>query len=125
VLNHNIKGAPLLYASKWTGNFQAHHTLPIGGGLQIDSTFVAHLRTSYVDSDDYDPFYGVQPTYWKFDARVQLGPEDGKWDVAVVGKNLTNVLSVGDALDYPIGVPRGMQWLDEGRSVSIEGTYKF
>lgn len=125
VVNHNIAGYSLLYASKWTGNAKVHHTLPIGDNLQIDTTFSAMLRTRYFDSDDYDPYYGVQPTYVKFDARVQLGASDGKWDVAVVGKNLTNELTVGDSLAYPLGVDRAMKWLDEGRSVSIEGTYRF
>ena len=123
VAAHNIKGRPLLYASKWTGNFQAHHTLPLGHDLLLDTTLIASLRSSYVTSDNYDPFYGIQPTYWKFDARVQLSDVDGKWDVAVVGKNLTDKLTVGDSLDFPLGVSRGMQWIDEGRSVSIEATY--
>jgi iron complex outermembrane receptor protein len=125
VVNHNIAGLPLLYASKWTGNVQAHHTLPISDNLQIDTTLVASLRTRYFDSTDYDPNYGVQPTYVKLDARVQLGASDGKWDVAVVGKNLTDQLTVGSALAYPLGVDRAMKWLDEGRSVAIEGTIRF
>ncbi len=125
VAANNIKGEPLLYASKWTGNFQLHHTLPIGHDLQIDTTLIAALRSSYYDSDNYDPFYGIQPTYWKFDMRVQLGDTNGRWDVAFVGKNLTDKLTVGDALDYPLGVARGMQWIDEGRSLSIEATYHF
>ncbi len=125
VAAHNIAGLPLLYASKWTGNFQVHHNLPIGHDLQIDTTLIAALRTSYYSSDDYDPFYGLQPTYWKFDARVQLSDVGGNWDVAFVGKNLTNKLTVGDALDFPLGVSRGMQWIDEGRSLSIEATYHF
>jgi iron complex outermembrane receptor protein len=125
VAEHNIAGLPLLYASKWTGNFKVHHTLPLDGGLQIDTTIVAALRTSYFASDDYDPFYGFQPSYWKLDTRIQLGTTDGTWDVAVVGKNLTNELSIGDALDFPLGVARGMQWIDQGRSVEIEGSYHF
>jgi len=125
VVNHNDAGLPLLYASKWTGNVQAHHTLMLGNDLQLDTTLVAMLRTKYFDSDDYDPYYGIQPTYVKFDARIQLGSTDNRWDVAVVGKNLTNVLSVGDSLAYPLGVDRAMKWLDEGRSVAIEATYRF
>ena len=125
VVNHNIAGLPLLYASKWTGNVQAHHTLPISDNLQVDTTLVASLRTKYFDSTDYDPNYGIQPTYVKLDARVQLGASDGKWDVAVVGKNLTDQLTVGSALAYPLGVERAIKWLDEGRSVAIEGTIRF
>jgi iron complex outermembrane receptor protein len=125
VVNHNDAGLPLLYASKWTGNVQAHHTLMLGNDLQFDTTLVAMLRTKYFDSDDYDPYYGIQPTYVKFDARLQLGSTDNRWDVALVGKNLTNVLSVGDSLAYPLGIDRAMKWLDEGRSVAIEATYRF
>lgn len=125
VVNHNIAGLPLLYASRWSGNFQLHHTLPINDALQVDTTLVTELRTKYFESSDYDPYYGLQPTYVKFDARVQLGSPDGKWDVAFVGKNLTNVLSITDALNYPLGVDRAIKWLDEGRSIAIELTYHY
>jgi iron complex outermembrane receptor protein len=125
VVNHNIGGLPLLYASKWTGNVQVHHTLPIGSTLQLDTTLVASLRTRYFESSDYDPYYGVQPTYVKLDARVQLGDTNGKWDVAFVGKNLTNVLSVSDAINYPLGVDRAIKWVDEGRSIALEVSYHY
>ena len=125
VVNHNIAGLPLNYASKWTGNFQVHHTLPINDALQLETTLVTSLRTKYWESSDYDPYYGLQPTYVKFDARVQLGATDGMWDVAVVGKNLTNVLSISDAINYPLGVDRAIKWIDEGRSVAIEFTYHY
>jgi iron complex outermembrane receptor protein len=125
VVNHNIAGLPLLYASKWTGNAQVHHTLPINDALQVDTTLVASLRTTYWESSDYDPYYGLQKTYVKFDARVQLGSTDGKWDVAFVGKNLTNVLSISDAINYPLGADRAIKWLDQGRSIAIEATYHY
>ena len=125
VVNHNIAGLPLLYASRWTGNVQAHHTLAINDALQLDTTVRAALRTKYFDSSDYDPYYGLQPTYVKVDLRVQLGSPDGRWDVAFVGKNLTNVLSVSDAIGYPLGVDRAIKWVDEGRSVALEATFRY
>lgn len=123
IAKNNIAGEPLLYASKWTANFEAHHKLALGDNLQLDTTLDASVRSRYVDSDDYSPIYGIQPSYVKFDARVQIGRPDGRWAFAVVGKNLTNVLSVGDSLDLPFPITpisRSMRWLDSGRSVALE-----
>jgi iron complex outermembrane receptor protein len=61
----------------------------------------------------------------KLDARVQLGDTNGQWDVAFVGKNLTNVLSVSDAINYPLGVDRAIKWVDEGRSIALEVSYHY
>jgi iron complex outermembrane receptor protein len=128
IANNNIAGEPLLYASKWTANFEAHHKFDIAENLRLDTTVDASVRSRYVDSDDYSPIYGIQPTYVKIDARVQIGRPDGRWAFAVVGKNLTNVLSVGDALDLPFPITpisRSMRWLDSGRSLVLEVSSHF
>jgi iron complex outermembrane receptor protein len=128
VANNNIAGYVLPYASKWTADVQLHHKLDLGDALRLDTTVDASLRSKYIDSDDYDQYYGVQPTYVKLDARVQLGRPDGLWAVAIVGKNLTNVLTVGDALELPAPitpVSRSIRWLDSGRAVSIEVSSHF
>jgi iron complex outermembrane receptor protein len=128
VANNNIAGEPLPYASKWTANFEAHHKLDITNNLRLDTTVDASVRSTYVTSDDYSPIYGMQPTYVKIDARVQIGRPDGRWAFAVVGKNLTNVLTVGDALDLPFPITpisRSMRWLDSGRSLALEVSSHF
>jgi iron complex outermembrane receptor protein len=88
----------------------------------------ASLRSKFVNSDNYNTIFGVQPTVVKWDARVQLGDPEAGWDVAVAGKNLTNQKTISNILQLPASVttqPRTQAYLDETRSIWIEGSYHF
>jgi iron complex outermembrane receptor protein len=61
------------------------------------------------------------------DARIQIGPDDDRWHVAFVGRNLTDEHTVGAAIRFPgsiTAVTRTQNWMDEYRSVAIEGAIK-
>jgi iron complex outermembrane receptor protein len=72
--------------------------------------------------------FGVQKGYSKIDLRVQFAPDDQRWHIAFVGKNLTNELTTGSAFDLPAPittVPRAILYVEEGRSISLEAGLKF
>jgi len=125
---NNLAGYRPAYASKWTGSLQAHHRAEFANGHMLDTRVAASGRSKFFNSDDQSPLYGLQKGYVKFDARVQYGPEDERWHVALVGKNLTNEKTTGSAfrLPFPItAVPRAILYLDETRSVAVEAGVRF
>jgi iron complex outermembrane receptor protein len=125
---NNIKGAVLPYTSKFSGNFQGHYRYELPRDYRIDSTVNVSGRSKYFDSDNEDPLFGVQKGYSKIDLRVQFAPDDQRWHVAFVGKNLTNELTTGSAFDLPAPittVPRAILYVEEGRSISLEAGLKF
>jgi iron complex outermembrane receptor protein len=128
VAANNIKGAQLPYTSKFTGNIQVHYRHELAGDMKLDGTVAVSGRSSYYPSDNEDPNFGFQPAYAKVDARLQFGPLDDRWHVAVVGKNLTNAKTVGMAFDlpYPItNAPRALKYLEETRNVAVEAGVRF
>ena len=125
---HNIAGHVLQFASKWTGNATVHHTWFVGGDYKVDTTVTGLLRSKYYMSDNFSNIYGLQPTVVKWDARIQFGDVNDVWSIAILGKNLTNQKTVADAIRFPPSittVARSINWMDDYRSVSIEGTYRF
>jgi iron complex outermembrane receptor protein len=44
-----------------------------------------------VDANDLS---AIQPAWGKLDARIAIGAPDGKWEIALVGRNLTNKLTL-------------------------------
>jgi len=125
---NNIKGTVLPYTSKFTGNFQAHYRLELANDMNVDSTVVVSGRSKYFDSDDQSPIYGVQKGYAKVDLRIQLSPQNDRWHLALIGKNLTNELTTGSAFNLPSPItsaPRAILYLDEARNIAIEASYKF
>jgi iron complex outermembrane recepter protein len=125
---NNIKGAPLPYTSKFSYSLQAHHRLELANDTAIDTTVGVHGRSKYFDSDNESPLFGRQKGYAKIDARVQYGPTDERWHVAVVAKNLTDEKTTGSAFNLPAPItaaPRAILYLEETRNISIEAGLKF
>jgi iron complex outermembrane receptor protein len=125
---NNLAGEPLTYASKFAGSFQAHHQLELPGATRLDTTVSVTGRTKYFTSDSHSPLYGRQPGYAKIDARLSFGPDDEIWHVAVVGKNLTNKLTVESSFEYGATItpaPRAILLIDDPRTVSVELGLRF
>jgi len=125
---NNLAGYPLTYASKWTGNVEVRHRLPIGNAMKLTTTLRAAYRSRYYNSDDQSLFYGVQKGFTKIDGRIELAAVPGPWSVAVIGKNLTNrrTYSFANAWPFPLtNAPTAHKYLDETRNITVEGTLHF
>lgn len=125
---NNIKGAPLPYVSDFSYTATGHYRYEFGNDMALDTTISLNGRSKYFDSDNQSPLFGRQKAFTKIDARVQYGPTDERWHVAVVGKNLTDELTTGSAFNLPApitAVPRAILYLEETRSIAVEAGLKF
>jgi iron complex outermembrane receptor protein len=80
---------------------------------------------------------GVQPGFAKIDAALSLNGPDERWNVSLIGRNLTNKLVVGAANDLPFtggtgggtagpGVTADMSaFVDNPREIFVELGFKF
>jgi iron complex outermembrane receptor protein len=124
---HNIAGLPLQFAPKWSGNVGFEHRLDIGE-YRLTSGLNAQFRGDYFVADGYSPIWGVQDGWVKLDGRLQFGPRSDKWNIAVIGRNLTDKHTVGAAIRFPASITstaRSLNSMDEYRSVLIQGTVRF
>jgi iron complex outermembrane receptor protein len=125
---HNIKGLPLQFAPRWSGNVGGRYTVDLTNDLKVVSNVNALFRSKYYIADGYSPIWGLQKSWVKLDARIQVGPQDDRWNVALVGRNLGDKKTSGAAIRFPASITataRAINWMDEFRSLSLEGTYKF
>jgi iron complex outermembrane recepter protein len=76
------------YSPDFSGNLGATLSLPIGANLVRIEPLV-YFTTRFFTVATADPLL-EQSGYAKFDLRAGFGPEDGHWEVAVIGKNLTD-----------------------------------
>jgi outer membrane receptor protein involved in Fe transport len=83
------------------------YEMPVAGNLRL--AFAADARYS----DKYNPSGFDNPlaemdSYWTVDASVRFGRQDGLWDVALLGRNLSNTFYVSGVVDGPsTGTPGG------------------
>jgi len=122
----DLKNTTIPGASDWTGNVRGTFDQPLSGNLNLAVTVVGYFRSKFVTASDQNPEYGVQDGYTKWDARVELANAEERWGVALVGKNLGDKLTHNFAYLWPLSPPPiGIQFLDETRTVSLEGYLRF
>ncbi|WP_260582955.1 TonB-dependent receptor [Sphingopyxis sp. PET50] len=120
-------GGRLPYTSKFTGNVAVHGRVDVSD-YKLDGTAVLGGRSGFFDSDDQSPLYGYQKGYAKLDLRIQFAPQDERWHVALVGKNLTDKLTTGSAFRLPVPITtstRAILFVEPPRNIAIEAGVKF
>ncbi len=117
------------YVAEWSGLLSADWWRPITQNLALHGVLDVIYSDDYFTSQNLDPA-SVQDAYWKLNARLGIGAEDGRWEVALVGKNLTDETIVSYSNDTPLAVgsfdSRGRYaFLQAPRTIAITATYRF
>ncbi|WP_298670311.1 TonB-dependent receptor [uncultured Sphingomonas sp.] len=123
----DLSGRRPPYTSKFTGNVSVHGRVDISD-YKLDGTAILGGRSGFFNSDDQSPNYGYQKGYAKLDLRIQFAPQDERWHIALIGKNLTNELTSGSAFRLPAPittVSRAIMFVEPPRNIAIEAGVKF
>lgn len=119
------------FTPEYQGTFTVDHVLTLGDNLELHSTLDIIYSDEYFASPTLDKNL-VQEAYTKLNLRVALGSADGQWDVALVGKNLTDesVITFGNTAPLSTALTGGKgaayyAFFDRPRSVALQGTYRF
>lgn len=94
----DLAGAPLSVAPRWTGTLGVGYETSVGAsniiGLSVDGRYSgSYLGSAFGNPDSR------QEAYATLDATLRFGPEDRRWEIAVIGKNLTNKFYILGAFD--------------------------
>ncbi len=105
------------------------YTWLLSDSLELRSTLDVVYSDDYLLSLTLDP-KAVQKSYAKVNARLELGGADGKWRVALVGRNLTDETTLSYAGDTPLATNlfRARSYygfVEPPRSVALEAAFRF
>jgi iron complex outermembrane receptor protein len=95
----DLSGKPTALAPKWTGALEANYERPIGDSLVFGASANLKYSSSYVANPFNNPA-AKEDSYVTLDAAIRLKTADGRWEAALLAKNLTDeyvVLYAGDA----------------------------
>jgi iron complex outermembrane recepter protein len=117
----NMNGKTRPYSPKWSGDVGATLTVPFGGyELRVDPS--VYFSTSYFETDAADPLLS-QGGYALYDLRFGFAPQDSRWEVALLGKNLGNKEVFSFMLEMP-GAPGTVEALPErSRYIGLQFTF--
>jgi len=109
------------YAPEFSGTIYGDLVIPMGANLNLVGNLTAAYSDAYFTDGTLDPV-GEQDSYTRVSARLGVEAADGKWDVSVIGRNLTEekVLDVTQPIfGYYLG------YIGAPRTIAVQATYRF
>jgi len=91
--SQNLTGKRRGYSPEFSGNVVVNATFPAGDN-EVRISPSVYFTTAFYQSATADPLLR-QAGYAKVDLRIGYGPDDRRWEVALVGKNLTDKTTTG------------------------------
>ena len=124
----DLSGRQLQFAPEWAVNIAAQYVRPIGNDLELGFSVDINASDDTVIAADGDSLLD-QKAHEKLNARISLGTVDGKWLIAVVGKNLGDEATTTFGNDVPLGSlgfdGTYFQHIDPPRTVTLQGRWSF
>ncbi|PBN41840.1 TonB-dependent receptor [Sphingobium sp. D43FB] len=91
--SQNLTGKRRAFSPKYSGNVALNVTIPVGDN-EVRLSPSVYFTTAYFQSATADPLL-EQEGYAKADVRLAFGPTDKRWEIALIGKNLTDKTTAG------------------------------
>ena len=120
----DLKGRIRYFAPKWSSSIGANVTVPVGADYEIRFHPTLSYRSKFYMLATLDPL-SLQKGYATLDARFSFGSASGSWNIALLGKNLTNerYATVYNTLAGSPG--SSTTTLDRPRSIAVQAQLKF
>jgi outer membrane receptor for ferric coprogen and ferric-rhodotorulic acid len=121
----DLSGGRKYRSPDWTGLLGVNYEWP------LSDKFVASFDTGMRFSSKYftqenNSVAAVQRAYQIYDASVRLRMDEGRWEFALIGKNLSDKRYAISSLDLPNGNPGDIQSVvNRPREVIVEGMFRF
>jgi len=120
----DLSGTQRAFAPKWSGNAAIDYSRAIGSALRLDANVTTYFSSRYFVVPTGDIRIS-QPGFAKVDARIALAQADGAWDVAIIGRNLTDRLTASYRQVVPSS-PGAIGALAEApRSIGLQVRFKY
>lgn len=94
----NLGGVPTFAAPRWTATLGAKYDTSIGSDLTLAFGIDSRYSSSYLTSAFGSPL-SRQGSYVNLDGQISIRTADERWELALLGKNLTNRFVVTGVTD--------------------------
>jgi outer membrane receptor protein involved in Fe transport len=123
----DLTGEQLPYNPKWSGNVGFGYSLPIMDGMKLGFDGRASYSGKFWANTTNNPL-ARQDEYIRVDGGMRFYRDDDSWEIALIGRNLTNERYAVYATDKPGGPSTGGQILgvvNRPREILLQGTVRF
>lgn len=124
VLVQNLTGQDLIFAPEWKGSFGAEVEFDVGESMVFGGRLSTDFTSSFYMVADNDPL-DRQDGYAKVDLRLSLADADGRWEVALAGRNLTDETTSNVGNDIPAVTGAHYRSYEPPRSVTVQLRFQY
>lgn len=121
----DLSGTALVRAPKVNLTGGATYDIPAGSGFNVGFSSDANYTSGYWLQENQNPV-AWQKGFVRLNASVRLYEPQDRWELALIGRNLTNKYYGIASADKPFGTPDQI-WVNIGRprEVLLQGTVRF
>ena len=121
----DLTGEQLVRAPDLNATLAANYVAPLWTGWEADFSASASYSSEYQTASDNDPG-GMQDGFVRLNAAVNIGPEDGRFQISVIGRNLTDEYYLASTSARPLGGPNEyIGVFNRPREVVVQVRYQF
>jgi outer membrane receptor protein involved in Fe transport len=120
----DLSGRPTQAAPEWVVLFGATYVQPIAGAYELEFAADGFYSDEYYYIPTQSPF-AIQSSFVRWNASVRLRAPDGRWELGVVGRNLSNEKVLVSGQDRPAGVGDLNGVLSRPRELTVLFNYNF
>jgi len=120
----DASGETNIFSPEFSFNLNLDYNFPLSSNWELRSVANINYSDDFLAASDLDPIYSGVDSFTKVDLRFSLSSLDGKWDFALLGKNLTEEFSSGSSNDQPLVPGNGYVSTDRLRSIALQATYR-
>jgi len=106
-------------------NINVDWRFPINSSLESRAVLNLNYSDEFATSGDLDPLVGDQDDFTMVDLRLSIGSPDGTWEIAALGKNLTDEYVGYNNNDQPLASGNGFNSVGKLRSYAVQARYRF
>jgi len=122
--NCSFAGMENMQTPEWTFNLSANHTYALGDNLELRTTVDANFKDNHYTSGNLDERQQQRAaTVWNM--RMGLASTDDVWQVAFVGKNLSDQRIMNYGTKISLSGSGISTELMRPRTFALEGSYSF
>jgi len=121
----DASGDDTQFAPNLAGNLNFDYVMPLGDALEARAVLNINYSDEFATVGDLDPLIGYEDSFTLVDLRVSVGDPVGSWEVAFIGKNLTDEEYGYNHNDQPLANGNGFYQMSRLRSYALQASYRF
>ncbi|MGB1140854.1 MAG: TonB-dependent receptor [Halioglobus sp.] len=120
----DLSGQETQFSPEWSGSLSVQYARAITNNLEFIGQVDANYTDDYFYAQDLDP-EEMTESYTEYNARLAIAPMDGGWEVALLGKNLTDETTNIHGNDIPSFTGAHYVFTAPPRTVALQGVLRF